>query len=251
MKLANPIYLAVVLISLYAYHPTEAFAQSNIRIPVTDFNPKSLQTEDIENPRWSVLTLPSRDDTNYSLHTQDSVTSIKAESSNSASGLVYKVDIDPAEFPIVEWSWRVEDLVEGGNYKKKNGDDYAARIYVSFDYDKQNLGLGDRIKYETLRTFTRFPIPLRAINYIWATNAETGTIAPNAYSNWVYMVVTESGEERIGEWRTHSQNIFEDYKAAFGEDPPRINGIAIMTDTDNTKSNATAFYGDIVFRKAN
>ena len=91
---------------------------------------------------------------------------------------------------------------------------------------------------------------LRAINYIWATNAETGTIAPNAYSNWVYMVVTESGEERTGEWITHSQNIFEDYKTAFGEDPPRINGIAIMTDTDNTKSNAIAFYGDIVFRKA-
>lgn len=251
MKLANSIYLAAILICLYAYYPTEAFAQTDIRIPVTDFNPKSLQTEEIENPRWSALTLPRRDATKYSLHTQDSVTSIKAESSNSASGLVYKVDIDPAEFPIVEWSWRVEDLVEGGNYKKKNGDDYAARIYVTFDYDKQNLGLGDRIKYETLRTFTRFPIPLRAINYIWANNAETGTIAPNAYSNWVYMVVTESGEERTGEWITHSQNIFEDYKAAFGEDPPRINGIAIMTDTDNTKSNATSFYGDIVFRKAN
>jgi hypothetical protein len=229
----------------------KAHSQSSIIIPVTDFNPESLENEDIENPRWSELTLPRRSKTEYSLHQQDSMVSIKAVSENSASGLVYKVDIDPAEFPIIEWKWRVDDLVEGGDFRSKKGDDYAARIYITFDYDKSNLGLGDHIKYETIRTFSRFKIPLRAINYIWANDADNDTIAPNAYSNWVMMVISESGNERTSEWLSYSRNIYEDYKTAFGEEPPRINGIAIMTDTDNTKSTASAFYGNIVFHKAN
>lgn len=102
----------------------------------------------------------------------------------------------------------------------KKGDDYAARIYITFDYDKSNLGLGDRIKYETIRTFSRFKIPLRAINYIWANDAEKDTIAPNAYTNWVMMVISESGNERTSEWLSYSRNIYEDYKTAFGEEPP-------------------------------
>ncbi len=240
-------YLILIVIVL----TVDVQGQSSILIPVTDFNPLSLENNDVEHPRWSELTLPRRDKTKYTLQQSDSVISIKAQSSNSASGLVYKVDIDPQEYPIIEWQWRVDDLVEGGDYQSKKGDDYAARIYITFDYDKSNLGLGDRIKYETLRTFSRFKIPLRAINYIWANNAEIGTIAPNAYSDWVMMVITENDSEKTGSWISYSRNIFEDYKAAFGDDPPRINGIAIMTDTDNTKGTATAYYGNIVFHKAN
>jgi hypothetical protein len=238
-----------VLILLLLLIPEFGLAQDEIRIPVTEFDPQQ-PNEDIENPRWSELKLPRRDATTYSLIDTAEVIAIKAESMNSASGLVYKVDIDPAEYPILEWSWKVSGPVENGDYKTKAGDDYAARIYITFDYDKRNLKLGERIKYETFRTFSRFPIPLRALNYIWANEAEVGTIAPNAYTNWVYMIAAESGEEHAGVWRIQTQNIYEDFLSAFEEQPPRINGIAIMSDTDNTKSSAVAFYGDIIFRKA-
>ncbi len=226
-------------------------AQSSIVIPVTDFTPESLNNVGEVDSKWSVLSFPRRDATQYSLNTQDSILSIKAESSNSASGLVYQVEINPAEYPIIEWRWQVQAPVKDGNYQTKNGDDYAARIYITFDYDKSNLSLGDRIKYNALKTFTRFPIPIRAINYIWANNAPIDTIAPNAYSDWVYMIVAESGNERSNTWNIQTRNIFEDYKTTFGEAPPNISGVAIMTDTDNTKNSATAYYGDIIFRKAN
>jgi len=229
--------------------PSFLLAQETIRIPVTEFNPEQLEG-DTENPRWSELKLPRRDATSYSLVENDDYVAIKAESMNSASGLVYKVDIDPAEYPILEWSWKVSGIVENGNYRSKKGDDYSARIYITFDYSRRNLKLGERIKYETYRTFSRFPIPLRAINYIWANKAEVGTIAPNAYTNWVYMIAVASGDEEAGVWKIQTQNVYEDFISSFGEQPPRINGIAIMYDTDNTKGSVEAFYGDIIFRKA-
>lgn len=64
------------------------------------------------------------------------------------------------------------------------------------------------------------------------------------------MIVVESGAAKVGEWVEESRNVYQDYKRAFGEDPPAINGIAIMTDTDNTKERAVAYYGDIRFLRA-
>ena len=224
-------------------------AQESIKIPVTDFNPESLTNEEVENPRWSVLKLPKRDATKYTLVESDNRIAIKAVSMNSASGLIYKVDIDPEEFPIIEWSWKVAEVLADGNYATKKGDDYPARIYITFDYDKSNLNLTDRIKYSFVKTFTSYPIPLRAINYIWANKAEKETIAPNAYTDWVYMIAVRSGNNETGSWVTEVRNIYEDYMKAFGEAPPKITGVAIMSDSDNTKGSSEAYYGDIEFRK--
>ncbi|RNC79695.1 MAG: DUF3047 domain-containing protein [Balneola sp.] len=237
------IWLAFVFATTASF----AFSQDAISIPVTEFNPEQLE-EYVENPKWSILSLPRRDKTTYTLVEMNDRTAIKGESKNSASGLIYKVDIDPNEYPIIEWSWKVDDVLEQGNYKTKDGDDYAARIYITFDYSKRKLKFGDRVKYEAIRTFTRYKIPLRALNYVWANKAETETIAPNAYTNWVYMVAVQSGKNESGDWKFESRNIVEDYKAAFGEEPPRISGVAIMTDSDNTKAESKGYYGDIVFR---
>lgn len=133
--------------------------------------------------------------------------------------------------------------------EKKERDDYPARIYITFDYDKSNLSFGQRIKYAVVKTFTSYRIPLRSINYIWANKAKKGTVAPNPNTSWVQMIALQSGNKDAGMWKNESQNIYEDYKKAFGEEPPMIDGVAIMTDADNTNGNAVAYYGDIVFKK--
>ncbi len=245
LKLAS---LTILLFSLL--NSSFVKAQNSIKVPVSDFNPESLTDEEVENPRWSVLKLPNRNPTKYTLVESEDRIAIKAESMNSASGLIYKVDIDPEEFPIIEWSWKVNKVLANGDYATKKGDDYPARIYITFNYDKSKLNLKDRIKYSFIKTFTRYPIPLRAINYIWANKAEKETIAPNAYTDWVYMVAVRSGNNESGSWITEVRNIYEDYIKAFGEAPPRISGVAIMTDSDNTKGASEAYYGDIEFRKS-
>lgn len=224
-------------------------AQDLIKIPVTDFRPEKIDSETIESLKWDIIKLPKRNLTSYSLHKDSTGISIKAESTNSASGLVYQVDINPEEYPIIEWSWKIERVLDNGDYSQKKGDDYPARIYITFDYDKKNLNLTDRIKHSFIKTFTSYQIPLRALNYIWANKAQQGTIAPNAYTNWVYMIAVKSGNSEAETWFIETRNIYEDYLKAFNEAPPNINGVAIMTDTDDTKESTAAYYGDIIFKK--
>jgi hypothetical protein len=144
----------------------------------------------------------------------------------------------------------VANVYKNGDVSKKEGDDYPARIYITFEYDAGKVGILEKATYEAARLlYGRYP-PIGAINYIWESRAPKGTIVPNPYTDRVRMVVTESGAERLNTWVTEERNLLEDYKAAFGEEPSLISGVAIMTDTDNTKETATAYYGDILFKKA-
>jgi len=185
--------------------------------------------------------------TQYDLVVMDSTVVLRAQSDGGASGLVTRRRIDPNEYPVIEWRWRVNRVLDDGNARTKDGDDYPARLYITFDHD---LGLGGRIKKTALRALGYDEIPSRALNYVWASQVEAGAVFPNAYTDWVMMMPVQSGPERCGEWVAHRRNIVADYRQAFGEDPPAITGIAIMTDTDNTGEHATAYYGDIAFRRA-
>jgi len=242
MKAATP-----ALIALFTLN-SSAFAQEAIRIPVSEFDRSQLE-ENYENPKWSVLKIPGRERTLYQLIPDENSSIIRACSENSASGLVYAVDIDPHEYSTIEWRWKVDAAVEKGDLRKKKGDDYAARIYLTFDYDPSRLSFGERIKYALIKTFTNYDIPLRALNYVWANQADPGTIAPNPYTNWVYMVAIQSGNENAGTWQIEMSNLLEDYRKAFGEEPMKITGVAIMTDSDDTKGAAKGYYGDVLFRK--
>lgn len=187
--------------------------------------------------------------TAYSLVRDGKTVVVKAESDDSASGLLRRIEIDPAEFPIVEWRWRVENLLEKADVHTKSGDDYPARIYVTFAYDPDKLSFWERMQSRAARAWYGEYPPTGAINYIWASHAPAGTVVPNAYTDRARMIVVESGEAKLGRWVTERRNVYEDYLEAFGEEPPKISGVAIMTDSDDTGESATAFYGDIVFAR--
>lgn len=176
----------------------------------------------------------------------DTTTVVRAVSDGAAAGLGQEVQLDPRQYPILTWQWKVSSVLEKGNAREKDGDDYPARIYVTFDYDPSNLGFLDRAKYETLQALGYDQIPTRALNYIWASQVEKGTVLENSFTDWVQMIAVESGSTKVGEWVLERRNVRADYRKAFGETPPPINGIAIMVDTDNTGESATAYFGDIV-----
>jgi hypothetical protein len=195
---------------------------------------------------WQTMTFRGIRNTEYKLVRIDEITSIQAIADNSSSGLIYENFIDLNEFPIIEWSWRVENILQNGDVTSKSGDDYAARIYVIFDYDLQNLSWGQRNLIRALRTFYG-KVPARAINYIHASHADVGLVVPNPYTELVTMVVVDSGEQNVGTWQTFRRNIYDDYVAIYGEKPPKIGGLAIMTDSDDTGEKAVAYFGDIRF----
>lgn len=187
--------------------------------------------------------------TTYQLVKDGGATVVKAVSEASASGLTREIKINLKEYPVVQWRWKVANVFKNGDVSKKEGDDYPARIYITFEYDSGKVGFFDKAKYETARLlYGQYP-PIGAINYIWESKAPKGTVAPNPYADQVKMIVVESGTAGLNQWITEERNVYEDYKKAFGEEPSMISGIAVMTDTDNTGESATAFYGDIVFKK--
>lgn len=164
--------------------------------------------------------------TDYQLVQDNGRTVIRAQSRGSASGMFKKVNQDPQRFRYLRWSWKVAGIIEKGDERYKSGDDYAARIYVVFP--------------------GRFFWQTRAISYIWANRLGVGQATPNAFTGNVMMVAVESGPARTGQWLTEERDVLADYRRFFGEEPRKIGAIAIMTDTDNTGSEATAWYGDIV-----
>ncbi|TAJ09347.1 MAG: DUF3047 domain-containing protein [Nitrospirae bacterium] len=200
---------------------------------------------------WKPLTFKKIErHTSYSLVKDGGSVVVKAVSEASSSGLTREIRINLKDYPVIQWRWKVANIYKNGDVSKKEGDDYPARIYITFEYDASKIGLLEKAKYETVRLFYGEYPPLGAINYIWESKAPRGTIVPNPYTDRVKMVVTESGVERLNTWVTEERNLLEDYKRVFGEEPPMVSGVAIMTDSDNTKENAVAYYGDILFRKS-
>ena len=198
---------------------------------------------------WKSLTFEKiKEHTAYSLVEDDGTVVVKAESRGSSSGLTREVTIDPKMYPVVEWRWKVGNVLKNGDVTQKAGDDYPARLYITFEYDSDKVGFFEKAKYETARFFYGQYPPIGAINYIWESQSPVGTIVANPFTDRVQMIVMESGQAKVGQWVTESRNIYEDYQTAFGEDPPMISGVAVMTDTDNTQESAVAWFGDIVFK---
>jgi len=241
----------VTLISILMFHlgfPAAIRAQSQAMIEVGKFSAATVGQKLPDG--WKPLTFKKIEKhTTYTLVRDNDTVVVKAVAEASASGLTRETKIDPKEYPIVQWRWKVMNILKKGDVHRKEGDDYPARIYITFEYDPSKLSFFAKRKYEAIRLlYGEYP-PLAAINYIWESKASVGTMVPNPYTDRVMMFVVESGSAKLNQWVNEERNIYEDYKKAFKEEPPMISGVAIMTDTDNTGESATAYYGDVVFKK--
>ena len=226
---------------------TTLSAQSPVTLEVGKFS--AAETGGAFPDSWEPLTFEKiAKHTEYSLVDDNGTVVVKAVSRGSASGLVRAVDIDPMRYPVLEWRWKVENILKKGDVTRKDGDDYPARVYVTFKYDPSKVSFFERAKYEAIRMARGEYPPMGAITYIWESKSPVGTLVPNPYTEQVKMIVLQSGEEKVRRWVNESRNLIKDYRMAFGGDPPRISGVALMTDTDNTRESAVAYFGDIVLK---
>lgn len=210
--LTNITFLMLMMLGI-----DSAIAAERIR-PIDDF-------ENGLRPGWTERVFEGR--TEYRVVREGADHVLRADSRAAASGLILEEEIDLEAYPVLSWRWKVEGVLEKGDGRTKEGDDYAARVYVIFPH-------------------WFFP-RTRTINYIWANRLPKGAIVPNPFTTNAVMVAVESGEENAGRWMAESRNVHADYRTIFGEDPPRAGGVAVMTDTDNTGGSATAWYDDIRF----
>lgn len=167
--------------------------------------------------------------THYQLVKEGSNTVLKATSNSTASGLGRKIRVDLTKTPVLNWLWRVDNKLEGLNEQSKQGDDYAARVYVILD--------GGLLVWNT-----------KALNYVWSSNQPRGTTWGNAFlPKNAKMTAVRGSQDKVGGWVREKRNVRADFKRIYGQDITHIDGVALMTDTDNSKGRATAAYGDIFF----
>ena len=200
-------------------------------------------------PIWILNILPSvQRATRFDLiRDENQTTVLRAVSEAAAATLSHKLHVDPAVSPSLVWRWKVSRVLDSADLGRKETDDYAARLYVLFDYPVEKLPLSDRVKIALGQTLYGQELPAAALCYVWDNRHLVGVSAWSAYTDRVRMIVVESGPQHAGTWRSEQRDVAADFRAAFGEEAPPVIGIALAADTDNTGESVTAWFGDVGF----
>ena len=176
---------------------------------------------------WEVIDFHKQ--TSYDIEQVDGINVLRVHSQGTASGLIYKKRIDLEKTPILSWRWRVDKKLENDHEQERNGDDFAARVYVVID--------GGLLFWRS-----------KALTYVWASHSPVGQQWWNPYANKsAPMIALRSGAYPSNTWATETRNVYADLKRIFGRPIRYIDAVAIMSDTDNTGASALAYYGDICF----
>ena len=166
--------------------------------------------------------------TQYSLGSNENGNFLKAVADNSASGLGKEIIIDLNKTPFLNITWKVEKDLRGIDEKSKKGHDYAARVFV-------------------VKKTGATPLSNRAMNYVFSSNEDVNVSHPSPYTKKSIDFVLATTKDSFNEWVTVKVNVKEHFKKFHDLDVNKINGVAIMADTDNSKLNSIAYYQNINF----
>ncbi len=166
--------------------------------------------------------------TTYTLGSNDKGNFLKAEAQGVASGLGKELKINLNKTPFINITWKVEEDLSGIEENSKKGHDYAARVFV-------------------IKKTGATALSNRAINYVFSSNKNIGENWPSPFTKKSIDYVLSTTKENKNEWVTVKANVKEDFKTLHGLDVNELNGVAIMTDTDNSKLKAISYYQNIYF----
>ncbi|MDH3318648.1 MAG: DUF3047 domain-containing protein [Betaproteobacteria bacterium] len=186
--------------------------------------------------------------TEYRLVRGEPGTVLEARAEQAATGLYRRIRVDPHRQSLLEWSWRVDQLIAGANLNSAAREDSPARLVVSFYGDPQMLDFQQRTMLRLARAFAGEALPYAMLIYVWSNTIPVETALPSPQIERIRMIVVESGGANLGRWRQYRRNVVEDYRRAFGEHAGDIVAVGVMTDSDNTQQSARALYGDITLR---
>jgi len=172
---------------------------------------------------------------------------LKARVKGDSVIIAKEFDYNLKEFPILSWRWRALKLPEGGDERYKSSGDSVAGVYIIFP---------SLIKPEKLKNRWGLKVPIpdhlkpECIKYVWSSSLPKGTVTESPYSSKTKIIVLENKEASLTKWLTEEVNVYEDYKRLFHKEPDEVRAIGILTDADDTGSEAMADYDDIFIKKA-
>lgn len=199
---------------------------------------------------WEPVKIPGKRLTRYAREMQDGRAVWRADAEQSASMWRRRWHVPAADLGHVQFSWKVDQLIAGATLGQAENDDAPARVVVAFDGDHGKLSPKNRMLFELADSLTGERPPYATLMYVWSDGvAAPESVLLSPRTDRIRKIVLESGPQHLGRWRHHRRDLAADYQRAFGEAPGDVLGIALMTDSDNTQSTATAWYGDIQFER--
>ena len=170
----------------------------------------------------------AKNTTIYTVGSNENGNFLKAIADNAASGLGKEVKIDLNKTPFINITWKIEKDLPGIKENTKKGHDFAARVFA-------------------VKKTGATPLSNRAINYVFSSNSEVGFSSPSPYTKKSIDNVLASTKKNLDKWVTVKANVKEDFKRFHDLDVDELDGLAIMSDTDNSKLKAIAYYQNIYF----
>ena len=207
------------ILIIFLFFFSLAYAEN---INVFDFTEEELSTLKVRKVRGADAK------TKYTLGNNENGKYIKAEANNSASGLGKELKINLIKTPFLNITWKVEKDLNGIVEDSKKGHDYAARVFVV-----KKTGVT--------------PLSNRAMNYVFSSNNDINTYHPSPFTKKSIDYVLSTTKKDLNEWVTVKVNVRDHFKKFHDLDLDKINGIAIMSDTDNSKLSSVAYYQNIYF----
>ncbi len=225
--------------------PSVAPRQSSQRVPAIDLFAASGEVSELGNDWEPWILHPSKRRTSYRWSRDGEGVIVTATAEAAASGLSRPLDVDPASHPMLEWRWQVDALIPGADNTDPHGEDAPVRVVLDFEGNRAALPVRDRLFFEQMRLLTGRELPYATLMYIWENSQPSETVLRNPHTSRVRKLVVSSGTGELGRWVRFRRNIVEDYRRAFGAEPGRLVGIAILTDTDNTGEKTRGRYGNL------
>lgn len=200
-----------------------------------------------EPPRitWHDVHLPGKARTRYTHTSEDGRQVVYAESESSASMLRRKVRVEPSDLGSVKFSWQVKQLIEAADLTDRDADDSPVRLILAFDGDHRRLSLRNRVMFELAHAVTGESPPFATLMYVWDNKAPIESVIHNPRTDRIRKIVLETGPRHVATWREYERDIAADFQKAFGEAPGPLIAVGLMTDSDNTRSAAKAWYGEV------
>jgi len=232
--------LGVIAALLAGHLPQAALAGQALRID--DFPPSG----EAAAPPWRLVRFDEAiPPTRYRLEVVDGRRAMTARAEASMALLGRSLPAQAGARSVLCWQWRIDAPLRAADLQRREGDDYAARVYVGVRLPREALGVGTRLLLSLARARHGPDVPDAAINYVWDNRYPLGTQAANAYTDRAHMVVVESGAARAGGWVQERRDIRADIERAFGAVPESLTLVAIGSDTDNTGEVATAAFAGL------
>lgn len=197
------------------------------------------------SPEWTHYPLLGKTPTQFRYVRNDGREAMAATASSAASMLRQPLRIEPGQLANVRFSWKVPELIAQADLARRDADDSPVRIILAFEGDRTRLSARESATAELVRTLTGEDMPYATLMYVWCNRREPGTVIRSPRTDRIRKLVVESGERNLNRWLDYERDIRADYLKAFGEEPGALVGIAIMTDSDNTRSTARAWYGPV------